>query len=151
MALECRDVMTADPDTVAPDTSLAVVAEMIMEAPYSGLPIARDGTPVGVVEVGDLLPRPGQVPGTDVAVLEFQGEWVEEEGAEEFIEALRNRQVEEVMREEFVTIAPDAAFGEALRALVEEDHRRLLVVDEDEKIIGIVTRTDLLRLLTGGV
>lgn len=151
MALDCRDVMTPDPDAVSPDVSLAIVARQIMEMPYSGLPVVVDGEPIGVVEVGDLLPRPGQVPGTDVAVLEFQGDWVEEEGAEEFIEALQNRKVEEVMREEFLTIPPDAAVGEALRMLVEEDQRRLLVVDGDDKLIGIVTRTDLLRLLTGGV
>lgn len=153
MPLHVRDVMTSHPDSVSPDTSLATAAQMIIEKRYSGLPVCDpEGRPVGVVEVDDLLPRPGNVPATNVPVLQFQGEWVEEENVERFLQALRQNEVEGIMRTEFARIGRENRVGEALSALVTEHHRRLLVVDPDtEELIGVITRTDLLRMLTGGV
>lgn len=152
MALNVESIMTPDPDTVSPDVQLSVVAEMLLEASYSGVPVVVDGEPVGVVEVGDLLPGTGNVPGTNISVLEFGDEWVEEEGVEPFIESLRTRKVEEAMREDFARIGLEASLGEALTALVEEDHRRLLVTDDaTDELLGVITRTDLLRLLVGRV
>lgn len=153
MPLRIRDIMTPDPDVATPGTPLVDVAEKIIERRYSGMPVCDDdGHPVGVVEVGDLLPRPGQVPATNVPVLQFHGEWVEEQGVEGFLETLRQTKVEAVMRTEFLGIGPAATIGEALTALVVHDHRRVLVVSEDgEDLLGVVTRTDLLRILAGGV
>lgn len=150
MALNVESIMTPDPVTVGPDTSLSDVAELLLDSSFSGLPVVVAGEPKGVVEVGDLLPRTGQVPATDIPVLEFQDEWIEEEGVEQFLETLRSRHVEEVMREEFAVIDSEAGLGEALSYLLEEAHRRLLVVDETgEELVGVITRTDLLRLLVG--
>lgn len=145
MSLRVRDVMTSDPSTVTPDTLLTEVAEEIIDERYSGVPVVDEGALVGLVEVGDLLPHPEQVPFSQVDVLEFQGEWVDEEHLEAYYEVLQELRVEAVMRTDPVTVKPDARLGRIIRRLVEDDARRLLVVDEEDGLVGVMTRTDLLK------
>jgi CBS domain-containing protein len=145
MSLRVRDVMTPDPSTVSPDTLLTTVADEIIEERYSGIPVVDEGEVVGLVEVGDLLPQPDQVPFSQVPVLEFQGEWIDEAHLEKFSEDLQRMKVHEVMRPEPLTAKPKAPLGKVIRKLLEDDSRRLLVIDEDGDLVGVVTRTDLLR------
>lgn len=150
MPLQIRDVMTSEPSTASPTAPLQAVAREIVEERYSGLPVVEDGRLVGTVEVGDLLPQSGQVPFTRVAVLEFHGEWLEEDEMQEYARALREMTVSEVMARDPPTVSPGDSVGAALAKLVEAGVRRLTVVD-DERVVGIVTRTDLLRAFTEGV
>lgn len=150
MALRVRDVMTSDLSTVTPDTPLTEVAREIIDERYSGVPVVDDeGTLVGVVEVEDILPQPSQVPFTRIPVMEFQGEWVEEDDLERYSRELQSSSVERVMRTNPLTVAPDARIGEVLVELVRGPARRIFVLDDGE-LVGVVTRTDLLASLTGG-
>lgn len=142
--------MTANPSTVRPDTLLTEAAEEIIEERYSGMPVVdEEGHLVGLLEVADLLPFPSQVPFSQVPVLEFQGEWLDEDDLDAFSEGLRTMTVKEVMRTEPPTVPPNTPLAKVLRKLIEEGDRRLLVVDEEDKLVGVVTRTDLLRAFYG--
>lgn len=146
MTLRVREIMTEDPSTVTPDTFLTEVAEEIIEERYSGVPVVDEtGEVVGLVEVGDLLPQPSQVPFTRIPVLDFQGEWIDEDELEKFSEDLQRMTVEEVMRRDPAIVSPDAPLGKIVDTLVGENSRRLLVVNEEGELVGVVTRTDLLR------
>jgi CBS domain-containing protein len=145
MSLSVRDVMTPDPVTASPDTPVTDIVDAIIEKRFSGLPVVENGEVVGLVEVGDLLPRPSNVPFSDVEVLEFQDEWIEEDDLENFYEAIEGLTAERVMRtDELPIIAPDVPLTEILHQIVEEGPRRFLVVDEEEGLVGVVTRKDLL-------
>lgn len=148
MSLRVRDVMTADPSTVTPDTLLTDVAEEILAERYSGIPVVEGGELVGLVEVGDLLPHPEQVPFSQVDALEFQGEWVDEERLEAYYDVLKRLKVEAVMRSDPTVVPPDTALGEVIRQLVEDEARRLCIVDEDGELVGVATRTDVLKAIT---
>jgi CBS domain-containing protein len=145
MSLRVRDVMTSDPSTVTPETLLTDVAEEIIQQRYSGVPVVDDKEVVGLVEVGDLLPHPEQVPFSQVDALEFQGEWVDEDRLEAYYDVLQRLRVEAVMRTDPTTVEPGARLGEIIRKLLEDDVRRLLVTDEDDELVGVITRTDLLK------
>lgn len=146
MSFRVRDIMTADPRTVGPDTLLTTVAEEIIEERYSGLPVVDDGELLGLLEVGDLLPQPSQVPFSKVPVLEFEGEWIDEDDLDDFAEGLESLTVEKVMRtNDLPVIKADQPLGEAIKLLVEDRVRRLLAVDEEDNLVGVVTRTDLLK------
>lgn len=149
MSVRVRDVMTSDPSTVTPDTMLTQVAEEIIEQRYSGVPVVDEaGELLGVVEVEDLLPRSTQVPFTDVPVLEFQGEWIEEDTLERYSRDLQGLTVDRVMRTDLLKVSPDTRLAEVLASLIEGVHRRVLVVDENNRLVGVVTRTDLLRVFS---
>lgn len=147
MALNVRDVMTGEVNTISPDALLVTAAREILEKRYSGIPVTANDELVGLLEVEDLLPRPSQVPFTRVPVLEFQGGWVEEDDLSAFYEALQDMTVGEVMRVELPTIPADASLGKALMELIQNEYRRLLAVDDEGRLVGVLTRTDLLRVL----
>jgi CBS domain-containing protein len=55
--------------------------------------------------------------------------------------------VEEVMTREVVSIGPDALISEAARLMIDKGVNRLPVLDRDKKLVGIVTRGDLVSPL----
>ncbi|HRJ42362.1 MAG TPA: CBS domain-containing protein, partial [Caldilineaceae bacterium] len=59
---------------------------------------------------------------------------------------LEKRPVEMLMRAGAVTIGPDAPISELHRRMIESGWGQIPVVDGQGKIIGIVTRTDLIKL-----
>jgi CBS domain-containing protein len=54
-ASKAEDMMTADPDTVTPDTTVQEAARMIHESGHNRLPVVEDGRLVGVVTRLDVL------------------------------------------------------------------------------------------------
>ncbi|MBW1667850.1 MAG: CBS domain-containing protein [Deltaproteobacteria bacterium] len=62
---------------------------------------------------------------------------------------LGNRQIKEYMNIEFSTVSPDAPLKE-VQELIIENKLRILPVIENDKVVGVITRTDLLNILVGG-
>jgi CBS domain-containing protein len=56
--------------------------------------------------------------------------------------------VADMMTPEPVTVRPDASIEEAARVIAERRHNRLPVVDEDGRLLGLLTRVDVLDALT---
>jgi tRNA nucleotidyltransferase (CCA-adding enzyme) len=64
---------------------------------------------------------------------------------------LTNYLVREVMITEFQTVPPEASFGEIKRLIVDQGQRILPVIDLTSRALGVITRTDLLRLMSSEV
>ncbi len=131
MALTARDVMSTKLITVTPSTSVMEFARICSEDGISGAPVVQvDGTLVGVVSKTDIVnhmleadPRFGTV--------EDGPAWAEE------------REVQDIMQEEVLTVAPETPAGEIAERMAEDRIHRVLVLDGD-KLVGIVTSIDLL-------
>jgi tRNA nucleotidyltransferase (CCA-adding enzyme) len=57
--------------------------------------------------------------------------------------------VRDVMTTEFETAAPEASFAEVKRVIIDQGQRLLPVIEPDGRALGVITRTDLLRLMAG--
>jgi CBS domain-containing protein len=142
-----QDIMTPTPITVKASSSIAEAAKLLLDNHVSGLPVVNDdGAIVGIVSEGDFLRR-GELKTERQrsAFLEFfvsPGRL-----ADEYVHAY-GRLVEEVMTSPVKTISPRASASEAVETMERESINRLPVVD-GEKLVGIVTRSDLLRALAG--
>ena len=55
--------------------------------------------------------------------------------------------VEKVMTEDLITISPEAPIAEAARLMLENVIHSLLVVDEDQKLVGVITESDLFLMI----
>lgn len=55
--------------------------------------------------------------------------------------------VEKVMTENLITISPEAPIAEAARLMLENVIHSLLVVDEDQKLVGVITESDLFLMI----
>lgn len=142
-----QDIMTPAPITVKASSSIVEAAKLLLDNHVSGLPVVDDkGSIVGIVSEGDFLRR-GEL-NTErqrSAFLEFfvsPGRL-----ADEYVHA-HGRLVEEVMNAPAKTISPQASASEAVEMMEREGINRLPVID-GEKLVGIVTRSDLLRALAG--
>lgn len=136
------DVMTRDVVSVTPDTSIKDVAEMLVERRISGLPVCGpDGKVVGVLSEADLLVKQGGPPTHSGGLFA----WLVDTASAPDLARLRAHTAGEAMTSPAVTVAPDCPVAEAARTMVSLGVNRLPVV-EDDALVGIVTRADLVRL-----
>ena len=138
------DVMTRDVVSVTPDTPLKDVAAALVERGISGLPVCdADGAVVGVLSEADLLVKQGGSPERSGGLFA----WLVETASAPDLAKLRAHTAGEAMTSPAVTVETASPVSEAARTMVSLGVNRLPVV-EDGRLVGIVTRADLVRLFT---
>jgi len=132
--LKVRDLMTRDVLHVAPNATIRETAELLASEHVSGVPVVRFGKVVGMISARDLLDFIAALPANPEAV---------SGGLEHGI--LDDHSVDEAMTPgPLATIAPDAPASRAAEMMQQEQVHRLPVV-EGEKLLGIITTTDLVK------
>ena len=145
-----RQIMTADPVTVAPDASVEDVVRLMREHELPGLPVVDgDGHLVGIVTESDLV------------IADDEGDlhiphYVELFGGVVFLESLRGFEkrlrkaaaatARDMMTPDPVTVEADDPARKAARLISDSGHNRLPVTD-DGQLVGVVTRVDVLGAL----
>lgn len=148
--LTARDIMTPDPVTVSPDVSVTDAAHLMSSKHIGSLPVVDNDKLVGLVTEGDLIMQDAKV--HFPTYLSLLGGYVFAPGAtDRFESALRKAvgaNVRDVMTREPVTVTPEALVTDVATLLVERDVSRVPVV-EGEKLVGIVSKSDIVRSLVG--
>lgn len=146
--MQARDVMTKAVVSVAPETPTRSVAKLLLERGISALPVVdAAGAPIGMVSEGDLI-------GRDVSEREARREWWLEMLAEgtdlapEFVDHVKaaDRPVREVMAAPVITVEEDAPV-QVIAELLQEHRIKRVPVLRQGRIVGIVSRADLIRAL----
>lgn len=137
--MKVQDVMTRDVATVSPGASLKEVAEALVRGRISGLPVVDgSGAVLGVVSEADIVGKEaGARPEKSLLGRLLYGD---DDSAK-----LDARTAAEAMTAPAVTIAEDREVAEAARTILDQGVNRLPVVDSAGKLVGIVTRADLVR------
>lgn len=144
-----KDVMVVDPITVKPSDSVETVLKLLEEKHISGLPVVdEEGKVVGVVSEADLLfkEKPIRMP----LYLTFLDSIIYLEPLDKFRQQLKKSLgvlVEDVMSSNPITISPDTSVSQAAELILNKRINRLPVVDGTERLVGIITRNDLLKAL----
>lgn len=147
-----RDFMTASPVTIKPQDSVETVLKLLEERRISGLPVVDETEKVvGIVSETDLLfrERPIRMP----LYLTFLGSVIYLEPLDKFDQQLKKSLgmlVQDVMTSEPITVTPNTPISQAANLMLEKQINRLPVVDEASKLVGIITRGDLVRALRSG-
>lgn len=118
-----RDVMTKDPVCATPDDNVESVARLMKE---------NDIGPVPIVEGAASKKLIGIVTDRDLALK------VVAEGRDP-----STTRVRDVMTEDVVTCRVDDEVEDIMRAMSRHQLRRILVVDENDKLIGIIAQADI--------
>ena len=138
-----RDVMTTPVLAVSPDTDVQAVAALLLECRISAVPVVDDdGRVQGIVSEGDLINR------DDAGTRHRRSWWLEmlqgeEARAREFLRA-RGRRAEDVMTREVVAADEDTPLPD-IAALLEKHHVKRVPVLREGKLVGIVSRANLLQ------
>ena len=139
------DVMTRNVISIAPEATVEDAAKMMLERRISGLFVVdKAGDMVGIITEGDLLHR-------DELGTERQHPWwlrlfiSPAQQASEFTHA-HGRHVRDVMTTDVVSVAHDETL-ESVVSLMEAHHIKRVPVTQDDRVVGVVSRSDLLRAL----
>jgi len=138
-----REIMTTEVGTVRVDTPLKEVARRLMDDRISGLPVVDvDGAVVGVISEADLMMK---AQGAD-AIHHRRFARLFGEGRESALQLAKLSAVTagEAMTTPAITIGPDRRVSAAAALMVAKRVNRLPVVD-DGRLVGIITRADLVR------
>jgi CBS domain-containing protein len=151
MALTVRDIMETDVPVVTVADSVEQVIHVLRENELPGVPVVNEGGRcVGIITEADLV-----IAGEDEELhlphyVQLFGGVVFLESISHFEERLRKAfasTAEDMMTPDPVTIEPDATVREAARVIARKKHNRLPVV-EHGRLVGVVTRVDVLDALT---
>jgi len=128
-----RDIMSSPAITVSPEATLPAANALMKEKQIRHLPVTEKGRLVGIVSRGDL--REASISASinaDQYELHF---------------LLNKLTVGRLMTRKVRTVAPDALVVDAADLMTEHKIAGLPVVDADGAVIGIVTESDLLKML----
>lgn len=126
--MQVVDLMTTDVITVSGETGIRDAARLMFRNRVSGLPVTTsDGTLAGIITEADFLR------------LEVE----RQEGSTELGET-----VGDVMSPGVVTTSPDTEIYDAAKMMTFQDIKRLPVVDDDARLLGIISRADIVSVFT---
>ena len=151
MAMLVREVMEADPPSVREDTPIDEVVRLLREHELPGVPVVdAGGRCVGIVTEADLVLPDEQGDLHLPHYVNLFGGYVFLEPLQRFEDRLRKAfasSARDMMTRDPDTVGPDTTAADAARQVHESGHNRLPVVDEDGRLVGVVTRVDLLGAL----
>ena len=146
-----REVMQSDVPSVSPDASVEEVIRLLRDHELPGLPVVNEGGRcVGIIPEADLVLRDEDADLHLPHYVELCGGLVFLEPLKRFEDRLRKAvaaKARDLMTPDPVTVSPEASVEEAARLISERKHNRLPVV-EHGRLVGVVTRVDVLDALT---
>lgn len=119
-----RDIMSYPVKTVGPNTKMDEVGQILLRYGHTGVPVVEDNRLVGVISRRDV----------DKALKH----------------GLNHAPVKGFMTQDAITVGPEISWEEVQRLMVQHDIGRLPVIEKGE-LVGIVSRSDVLRLIYGSV
>jgi CBS domain-containing protein len=143
--MKAADVMKREVITVGTDATLEQVLDLLLAHRISAVPVVDHiGTVVGIVSEGDLLRR------SEAGTEHRRSRWLElfipeQTLAMEFVKS-HSRRVTDVMTRNIITVTADTPLAEVATVLEKNRIKRVPVV-QDGKLVGIVSRADLVRTL----
>ena len=148
-----RDVMTTDVLTFTPADSVETAARALSERRIGGAPVVDDdNTVVGLLEDDDLIVQDTRL--HFPTVISVFGAYLELPSSLRHFEADLKKAVGatvgDVMDAEAPTCRPDDTLETVATILHDRNSSRMAVVDDDGRLIGIVSRGDLVRAIVGG-
>src|SRR5579875_1066813 len=143
--MKASDVMTRDVVTISRGTRVREAIRLMLEHRISGLPVVTPtGRVEGILTEGDLLRR------SEIATERRHWPWLEfllgpGRPASEYVRT-HGRVCDELMSRDVISVTPDAALSDIVELMERHRIKRLPVIEND-RLVGIVSRPDLLAAL----
>src|SRR5580700_3615607 len=145
--MRAHQIMTRQVITIAADALIVEAANNMLQHHVSGLPVVDEaGTLVGIISQGDFIRR------AEIGTQRKRGRWLKflvgpGRAASDFVHE-RGRKVGEIMTSEPYTVTEDATLEDIVE-LMERNNVKRLPVMRGDKLVGIVTRSNLLQAVAG--
>ncbi|MFH1323526.1 MAG: CBS domain-containing protein [Methanobacteriota archaeon] len=153
--MKVKDAMNIDVITCKPDDPVSTLVDLFKNNHISGMPVIENEKVVGIVSETDLLklfktpdvsidmilPSPFEIIEMPIrSVIRF-------EEFKKALEDIRMKPVRDIMKKKIYSISPDSTLEDASNIMVKHRVNRLPVI-ENEKLVGILVRSDIIRCLS---
>jgi CBS domain-containing protein len=146
--LTVEQFMRRDFPEVGPDDSVAYVARMMVEHRLAGLPVSEHGEVIGIITESDIVSReadvdaPTPVPFLDAIFVADAGQLYQDEVRRAL--AIDARML---MSSPVTNIRQSATLREVATVMMDRHLKVLPVLDDEDRLVGIITRSDLVRVI----
>ena len=120
MTTKVRDVMTAGPVCVTPDTPVSVVAEVMDSDNIGSVPVVENDRLTGVITDRDIVVR---------AIAQGKDP--------------RGMPVREIYSRDVIAVTPDDKLQDVVSIMADNQIRRIPVVDEENHLVGVISQADI--------
>ncbi len=125
-----KDIMKTDVVTLDTDAKLGFAEEIMYLGRIRHLPVVKNGFLIGIISQRDLF---------KASLTSIITNWKENQ------KFLNSIDVKEVMAKDVITVSPDCTIEDAAQLLIEKKIGCLPVVENNMKLVGLVTETDFLQ------
>jgi CBS-domain-containing membrane protein len=141
------EIMTPTVTTVGPDTPVPEVIELLLGKMLKAVPVIdEERRPVGIITDGDLLRKAGMPISLSVS---------QRLGTDELVGLLaqvsHEKTAQTIMSQPVHTVRADESLGHAVEKMLNKKLKRMPVVDADDRLVGMLSRLDVLRAVAGKV
>ena len=141
-SLRVADIMNRQVMTALPTTPLAEAAALMAKNHITGIPVVQeDGTVVGILSEQDFFRNMGD--GSQTSCMALIADSLVSEGC--FALSIRGHTAEEIMTKPVVTVFETALLHEVGKMMREKRINRVPVTDNKNRLLGILTRSDLMH------
>lgn len=128
--MRAEDVMTKTPITVSPETGIIDVIKLIRKTRHDGFPVVENEKLVGVLTYDDIILQPLRKEVQDYTT--------------QIVDAL-GKKVQDIMQRRVIAIPPDMEINAVARLIFRTGHSRFPVIDNEGRLLGLITNTDVIR------
>ncbi len=145
--MKAKEIMNKDVITVSPEDTVTNLVKLMLDKSISGVPVVDEEQRIlGIVSETDLiypeksLHLPAFIPILDSFVFIEGFRETEKE-----IRKMSAYKVEDVMTKDVITINEDQDIQDVVNLMIDKRINRIPVIDKDKKVIGIITRSNILK------
>lgn len=131
--IQVKEWMTSPVLTVAPATSISTAHQMMKEYGVRRLVVVDKNKIVGIITIGDVREASPSDAST-LSIWELNYLWAQ-------------LTVEKVMSSKVLFVRPEDPIAEAARLMLEQKISGLPVIDQQERLVGMITESDIFRML----
>jgi CBS domain-containing protein len=141
--------MRRDVPTVTPNDSIATIAKLLVDHGLPGLPVVENGKLIGIITESDIIVReaevdvPTPVPFLDAIFMADAGPDFDDE-----LRRVLAVNARELMTAPVVSVRSSATLAEVATLMIDRNVNPLPVLDEQLTLIGLVSRADLVRVIS---
>lgn len=145
--LKVKDIMTKDVVTIQADMPMTDAANLLVTRGFTGAPVVDQGNVVGIVTEADFLTRDGAVhlPTFLQMVTQFKVYKKDEERFKEEFQKFLHTKVRDIMTANVITVGPETTVEETAKLFASKHVNPIPVVHEG-KLVGIISRSDIVRI-----
>lgn len=149
MKLTAQEVMNPNPIVVSPDLSVEDLARILLEHNVDGVCVVENDKLVGVVTTMDLVfqEKNVHIP-TFITIMDAVIPLESNQRMREEMEKMAGTWVRDVMTTKSLTVNLDTPLSDAATLMVEK-HISIVPVMDQQKLVGVITKQDILRQVFG--